>query len=56
LHEDRWPKIAENYKPRRKTKANAGRRIVRPMEECNWLISDYKKKEYLLASLWLLCV
>jgi len=26
------------------------------MEECNWLISDYKKIEYLLASLWLLCV
>ena len=26
------------------------------MEEYNWLISYYKKTEYLLASLWLLCV
>jgi len=56
MHKDGWPGIAENYNPRRKTKANAGKKILRPMEECNWLISHYKKTEYLLASLWLLCV
>jgi hypothetical protein len=56
MHEDRWPKTAENYNPRRKTKADAGKRIVRPMEEYNLLISDYRKIEYLLASLWLLCI
>jgi hypothetical protein len=56
MHEGRWPRIAENYNPRRKTKANAGNKIVRPMEECHWLISDYKKIEYLLAILWLLCI
>jgi len=55
MHEDRWPRI-ENYNPRRKTKANIGKRIVRAMEECNWLIFDCKKVEYLLASLWLLCI
>jgi len=56
MHEDRWLRIAENYNPGRKTKANAGKIIVRPMEKCNWLISDYKKIEYLLESLWLLCI
>jgi hypothetical protein len=45
MHKDRWPRIAENYNPRRNTKANAGKKTMRPMEECNWLISDYKKIE-----------
>jgi hypothetical protein len=50
MRKDRCPRIAEHYNPRRKTKANAGKKIVRPMKECNWLISDCKKMEYLLAS------